>query len=485
MIRRLLLIGALCVSACAQEVPGVAPPEREVYFPIGAEVVNLPGAGDVLVVVSSNFDQRYNAGHVSTYSVASLIAMAGTGDTTTFVDSFEDSDAFISRVRIEQFGGDIAYRPGSPGRIFVASRGRNLVTMIGIGDDGTLFCDDSPSAPRTAAFDCTVAHEIRTFDDDPFAVAFVPSPASRNAEGTLAVGHVSVRSVGIRTNAVVKTIDFAAFDARRQTQVDPDCHPYEPAEEGEEKPTECVLAGFSEAEFINNGGVAGMQWSSTAAGGEGRLMVASAGALANANSLTLISGAFDSEGVLFADDVLSLDLQASAVQSRGLRVTADGTRTYVGVRFQEGQTVTQFNSGVAVVDTSSVAIRLLSVFEVGEEGSRPSLLERADGVRLLYIPDLHLDRVFILDVTRDAPNLVGSVAGLANRTIDGQVIQAETLASPTQIAFDSAGEYGFVTNFLNSTIAVLDLRDPDPRQHKLIARLGRNIDPEGDMEKPE
>lgn len=479
MIRRLFVLGVLCAAACAQEVPGVAPPEKEIYFPIGAEIVNV-GGEDILVVVSSNFDQRYNAGYVSTYSVASLIRLAGDGSSTVFVD--ELGVPFISRVRIEQFGGDIAYAPaaqtGGTGRIFVASRGRNVVTMIGIGDDGALFCDDSMNTPRTSAFDCSRAHEVRTFADDPFAVAFVPGSADGSIRATVAVGHLTVRSTGSRNNAVVKTIELAAYESRLTRDVIDEPLPFDPFD------NDPSPAGFSEAEFVNNGGVSGMVWAQVTTATTGRLFVASAGALANANSLTLIGAEFDENRVLKSADVLALDVAVSAVQSRGLRVTSDRSRAYVGLRFQEGQTVSQFNSGIAVIDTSRDAMRLLSVIEVGEEGSRPSLLEREDA-RLLYIPDLHLDRVFILDVTRDEPKLVGSIVGLVNRTVEGQVIQAETLASPTQMAFSSDGQYGFVTNFLNSTIAVIDLRDPDPRAHKVIARIGRNIDPEGEMEMPE
>jgi hypothetical protein len=41
-----------------------------------------------------------------------------------------------------------------------------------------------------------------------------------------------------------------------------------------------------------------------------------------------------------------------------------------------------------------------------------------------------------------------------------------------------------VSNFSNSTLAVLDVTDPDPRVHRVVARLGRNLDPEGEMEEP-
>lgn len=483
MTRARLFAVALLAAACAEDVPGTPPPEQEVYFPLGAEVVTLDDAGEVLVVVNSNFDQRYNAGYVSTYSVETLTSLAGSGDVTTFVDSLEA--AFISRVRIEQFGGDITLSDGTPRRVFVASRGRNVVTMIGLAEDGTLFCDDSPSAKRSDAFDCTAAHEVRTFADDPFPVAFVPQDGAGNAVATLAVGHLTVRDLGIRSDAVVRTIEYPRYEARVAQDVDPEVHVFDPTE------TSTIgREGFSQAQFSNNGGVAGLVFSpqagfaATDGSPTGRLLIASAGQLNVSNSLTIIAGIFE-DGVLRASGTpLALDVATSAIQTRGIRATVDGRRAYVGIRFQEGQTITQFNSGVAIVDTSSASPQFVSVFEVGEEGSRPSLVERADA-RLLYIPDLRLDRIFILDVTNDEPTLVGSIVGRANRVVNGEQIQARTLASPAQVAFTADGNFGFVTNFLNSTIAVLDTSDPDPRKHRVIARLGRNIDPEGDMEMPQ
>lgn len=480
MTKRLLMIAALLLgAACAEELPGIAPPEREVYFPIGMQVVSTAGAGDVLVVSSSNFDQRYNAGYVSTYSVAQLLALAGTGESTTFVDSL-DGPAFLSRVRIEQFGGDLVYAEpagGGPGRIFVPSRGRNLVTMIALGDDGVLSCDAGGLAPRTEAFDCTAAHEIRTFADDPFPLALAP-PRAQHPRGALLVGHLTPRSDAVRSNAFLASMDVAAFEARLSGQVVG--RPFDPElEEDERLPAD----QFQTIVVPDSGGVGGVAWSASAIDGDGAFLISSAGSLTG-GAVSMVAASFTDDGTLTRRAALLLDLEASIIQTRGIRISETATRAYVSVRFAEGQTISQFNAGIAIVDISTSPLRLVSVFEVGEELARPSLLER-NGARLLYLPDIRRDRIFIVDVTTDAPSLVGSIPGRANRTIDGKILQARTLASPPQVAFTSDEAYGFVANFANSTISVIDVSDPDPRAHRLIARLGRNIDAEGDEEMPE
>src|SRR5688572_26173806 len=172
---------------------------------------------------------------------------------------------------------------------------------------------------------------------------------------------------------------------------------------------------------------------------------------------------------------------------RALVVAPDSRRAYVSMRFfAPGDS---YNAGIAVIDLTQEQMQVIDVLEFGDELQRPFLREvTVDGQtsRYIYVGDIRRDKLYIIDVTTDSPILVKEIDGRGTRTIEGQTVQARLLDSPSQIAFATRNgrSLGFVTNFSNSTLAVLDVTDPDPRMHRIVARLGRNIDPEGEMEKP-
>ena len=57
----------------------------------------------------------------------------------------------------------------------------------------------------------------------------------------------------------------------------------------------------------------------------------------------------------------------------------------------------------------------------------------------------------------------------------------DLLSGPSHIAVATRGQrtLGFVANFSNSTLAVIDVTDADVSQHRVLGRMGRVLEPDG------
>jgi len=141
----------------------------------------------------------------------------------------------------------------------------------------------------------------------------------------------------------------------------------------------------------------------------------------------------------------------------------------------------------------SSELRVLSTFALGEEIATLALSPfSSDSRRLLYAVDQRADQIFVLDVSGRTPVLVNRIDGrflqlgdvdedFYDDTLTACATNPEcrqrlryTLAGPLEVAFDArqGARRMYVTNFENSTIAVIDVTDEDPSRHRLVARLG-------------
>jgi hypothetical protein len=135
---------AIGLAACARDLPGEEPPDEAFYFPNG--VASSPD-GSHVYVVSSNFDQRYNAGWVGVVETERFADYAESGGDET--DGVDDArDAIVQQLKIPSLGGDIALSPD--GRVgVVAHRGSRLLTVFTISADfSELECGDRTSEEK-------------------------------------------------------------------------------------------------------------------------------------------------------------------------------------------------------------------------------------------------------------------------------------------------------------------------------------------------
>ncbi len=195
---RARLVVCCLLAACARPLPGEPPPENSFYFPDGVAVTSN---GQYAYVVSSNFDQRFNAGWVSIVDLGA--AMSGASRQASIVD----------QVRIPSLGGSIAIDPQDRFAV-VAHRGGESLTVLEIGDGGrSLSCGDDEAEKDLDSeeqhTDCDRRHLVRIVRDhdnwngeleedevrDPYAVSlfnhFDANPNINAEVLLLAVGFIS------------------------------------------------------------------------------------------------------------------------------------------------------------------------------------------------------------------------------------------------------------------------------------------------------
>jgi hypothetical protein len=467
-------LSALCALAigCAVDVPGTPPPLDQLYFPLGLAVVPGAAGRDVLVVASSDFDQRYNAGTLIALDVAALSQLAPPADEPVFRDDF--GPAIVDALRVPSLSGELVFAPEGAGRgaLLLSVRAAGQLALIEVSG-GQLDCATGPGGEAltpAAPSDCSAGHLSPTGFTDAFAVA-----TATVAGGDVAVAVGSLQTVTEADPGTFALGRLSSLRARVAAEA-----------AGQALPSPLVrtsggdVSGLSGLAFASVAGAASPELFSVALGDRSTLAM-------TRFALTGLDGA--SLG-LSRESALRLDAVARASRSRGLVIApaltatvAGELRAYVSLRFPES--TTSNNAGIGVVRIEQGAMNLLRVFEVGQELGKPVLLERA-GRRLLYVPDLRTDEVHVLDVTTDAPVLLASLGGTTPRQTAEGLVQARHFDAPAGIAFADVGgrTLGFVSNFANGTLAVIDASAADPRQHRVVARLGRTLDALGQPEQP-
>lgn len=468
---RPLLLGAVAAAlasgACAEDLPGASPPADQLHYPVS--MVLVPGAtpaDDHLVVCNGNFDQRFNSGSLMSLPVETLFQQALAAD----VEQPSASLPVSAFARVRSLCGELAFQASEPGRgrLFFTSRLDRSFSMMRYGPGGALAC--AGAGEPLLGTDCTDGHWLGLETNDPFAVASTP-PLPGAPEGVVLVG-----LFGNRTQpAELIQIDGARLEDRadRDPTVDPII-----------TRSSSGLDGVSSLLYLPAPALRSSQG----------VFVAGALVAAADTGVPISSFAVDASEAGFALGARRRTESGGAqdlIATRGMIPSQDLTRLYASLRIEESSPeragAIRFNAAVAVLSMEGTSLSLLSLVEVGEELGPPALLERG-GRRLLYVPDHRTGRLWILDATRDAPTVVSVVLPLGERLApDGTRVRSRLLAVPTSIIFvEREGRtLGFISNFSNSTLAVLDATSDDPSEHSIIARFGQDRDPALGSEIPE
>ena len=454
-------------AACAEDLPGSAPAADQLHFPVS--MVLVPGAtpaDDHLVVCNGNFDQRFNSGSLMSLPLETLFAQALTAD-------LQDPSSTLpvtGFLRVRSLCGELSYQASAPGvgRVFFTSRLDRSVSMVRYPGAGALACSGA-GAPLLGT-DCTEGHSLGLESTDPFAVASTP-PLPGLAEGLVVVG-----LFGDRTRAAeLVQLDGQRIDDRadRDPTVDPII-----------TRSSSGLDGISSLLYLPP----------PAMGSAQGVLVASALVAPADTGVPISTFALEATEAGFALGARRPTQAFGArdlIATRGIVPSADLRRLYATFRIEESSPeragAIRFNGAVGVMNMEGTGLELLSLFEIGEELGSPALLERG-ARRLLYVPDHRTGRLWILDVTRDAPAVAAVILPRGERLdAQGALVPSRLLSTVTSIVFAERDgrTLGFVSNFGNSTLAVIDVTAEDPRQHAVIARFGRDLDPSFGPEVPE
>lgn len=507
-MKPVLLVSLLVCAGCADTLLGVSPLSEDparLKFPLGIAAVG--GARDVLYVASTNFDQRFNAGLLHAFDLSAVGAQVAAEVPWDQVCRDEaillapDIDGFIGALRIPSATGPLQQvdLPLVGQSLITGSRFDQTLVVFDLqtdASDATLPEPGTPPEPddliscRTPGsetgpfFDCAPSHLFPMAADDPYLVTWVDG-----REGFLAVTHLAelVPAPGAPLRGFISVLTEERITARLQGR----------ALAG--RATAASLVGFRGSIGLTTRGDGVLASSDRASGGEMLVAQINADDLLDARQGRVIdigdnlAGPSTDPSRVFPADTVDLRPRASAVALRGLELFTrpDGAERAITTLLVPDAADTS-NAGIALVSLQEDDFQVEGLLEVGEEVGRPSLSPWEPG-RLLYVPDVRGDALYVIDISTDIPVVAQRIGGRTVRVepIEGSAPEGlepvrqraiQLLSGPVELAFDprprmdrqgNARRFLYVTNFRNSTLAVVDVTDPSPSRHCIVARLGR------------
>ncbi len=151
---------------------------------------------------------------------------------------------------------------------------------------------------------------------------------------------------------------------------------------------------------------------------------------------------------------ISVDVASGGQNQRGLAISPDGTRAYIASRDPDSILVLDITHD----EWGNYSDRFVDVIEIGEGPSIVRVYEdpRFDEGYLVYAVCFEEDRIFIIDPA-----------------INEVIRVITTRRGPYDLTFDAELQVGYLVNFLESTISVIDLNPDSNRFHTILTTLGR------------
>lgn len=428
-----LLCGFLLVAGCTASAEEVRPPERELFFPTGAA---LSPDQRFLFVANANSELRYDSGSVSVIDLDYVDRVANAwvdGGDTSGCETITHSETlgcteeqFIvagANVRIGNFATDIAVQDtgGGSARLIVPTRGDPSIAWVD-WDGSKLKCSSGQGfALCDEAHRLSFVHnnpDLEGIPDEPFD-AFADSSGQFAVVSHLTTGAVTLIDSPIGGQAIVADVARGLFAA------DP-------------------LTGLRGATGISARPSAGGDIVYVASRSEDRIQTLTVGHPANTAPPYLIPGNY-----FFLN--LAGNNAGSSTDSRGVTFSPSGDRMYLINRrpptlqvFDTSLSSTGFpkNMGIAATD-------------ICRQASELTLLDSGDGERA-YVTCFQDGQVYIIDPR-------------------GQSMVEDILLvgrGPYAIVGSTAHKKVYVTNFLEDTIAVIDVSPTSKWHNRVVLRIG-------------
>lgn len=422
-----LAILAAPIAGCELDNAGTEPTPGVLNFPVAVAVTPDTAGRQFLLVASSNFDLRYNAGALQSFDLQAMRAsIAGCAEPPC---TFEDLSSFlVSEVLVGSYTSDLTLSPRGD-RVYLAVRSEVDLTWIDVDPaTGALTCEGEGQPERCAERRRTTeiassCGRTPTISGDPVGVVAgriedLTGAASdldyvvmvhRNGRASLFVD----RMVGAAPEPVlVHTTDGLPLDIINVS--------HEPSSQLIWTHTASIL-GIRQSRDVGFAGVAYDEASPEC-------------------SSVFVAGRLP---LLGADD---------GFDTRDSVFSADGTRAYVLSRRPEAILTLDLESqplfpGQAAID------------RVSHVGFAPSRMARLDaGDRSVLAATCFDDRkVWFVDA--DTGNTAGAVPGFQG---------------PYELAVDASGEIVWVVDFRDSVVRAIDYSPlADGREPRLVATFGR------------
>jgi len=470
------LLAFLMAAGCRDSYPVVLPPENIFYFPVGLAVRQMPpgpatpAGSSQLVVVSSNFDLRYQESNGGTVLVVDPDASQDTslgGQLSVYPNGFQRIGSFGGQVAVV----DAACPPGWPGcpsacpqlsvdpavaaggaKVLLASRSIRTLYRMDMATDGSLACETGCAAEQGVALldpygVATVCNSRGGIDRSDAYFTYLRGPSSQGwlTRMGMATGTVNTLAIGV-------------------------------------SPTYSVAYGaLGDWLFISggvSGGLAPLRWINPS--------------VANATSGPYdfpVFNSFQTSGVVLGSS------------ARTVAISNDGLRLYLAVDLYDADLL--LNSGAFLLEGGA-----LIVFSIaGDAYQQPTMaLEQVvptclgtgdlkvlpprpgkgdlvaltcdqEGALVVYDADLGFVTSYIgLDPSTGLPILGRLPFGIAAEPID----PARAITAPASTAYDPSPcvlgrscDRLYVGSFLDNWVNILEL-DPDrPETIALVKRIGR------------
>jgi hypothetical protein len=435
-MRSTLLLTALLLVGCPAAGDEVSPPDDQLFFPTG---VALAPDESVMFVLNANSDLRYDTGAVSVVDLGTIGVLANRWTDEGALGESCVSDSSIptimqcderavllagSTVRIGNFATEIGVQALTDAgrlRLFAAVRGDPSLTWIdydptsgelACGNDGARFpeCDDS--------------HRLARMRDDPDLFGLPDEPFDvyvNSAAGFVVVSHLSEGSISIAdappdgATPVLSDAIGGLFAANVDT-----------GQRGAASVAGRRPGSIDDQVYVTSRSEPRVQTLSIARP-TGGLPVAIAGSF------------FFLTGIQPSDD------------ARGIGFSTDGDRAYI---------INRDPPMLQIIDTSPTPggeprNELRAAVELCQQASNLAVADFGAGERV-YVACFRAGQLWVIDplaATVDAIIDVGrGPHGVAASPVHGQV---------------------YVTNFVEDTIAVIDVRPGAISENRLVLRLGR------------
>lgn len=440
-MRTAVALGCALVTACTASSDEVRPDEQRIFFPTGAA---LAPDSSLLFVANGNSDLTYDSGSISVISLAAVDEIIGgwvaRGDAPQ--DCSQDGDftetltceaaVFLgptagAGVRIGNFATDIAVQDlgGGGMRLVVPTR----------GDPSIAWVDWDPGAGRLS---CN--SNGRTFElcDDDHRLSFVLNDADEEAIqeepfGVFADSAGQFAMVTHLTTGAVTLIDSPRDGAAVVTDVAKNLFTPDPSS---------PLPGAT--------GVAGRTPNApndiiyVGSRSEDRIQMLTVGRPPNGAPPYLVRGNW-----FFLDAVGSNS--GSSIDTRGIAFSATGDRMYLVNRRPPSLQIFDTSLGPTGFPNNDA----IGATDICRQASTVSVADAGGGERV-FVSCFQDGTIYIID-----PRGIGSVEDIV--TVG---------RGPYSVVASAVRKKLYVTNFLEDTIAVVELDPLSPRRNRVVLRIG-------------
>ncbi|MGN6106375.1 MAG: YncE family protein [Kofleriaceae bacterium] len=445
-MRTAAALGCALVCACTASAEDVRPLENQLFFPTGAAVA--PG-GSTLFVTNANSDLTFDSGSVSVISLEQVDTIvdgwllrgeqpAGCSQDADYTETLTCEEAVFldetrgSGVRIGNFATEIAVQDLGNGnlRLVIPTRGDPSITWVdwagsqlSCNASGEQFslCDDT----HRLSFVFNDA-DLSSIPDEPFGV-FADSAGEFAVVTHLVTGSVSLIDSPRTGDAIVTDVVSGIFAADQSTGV----------------------RGAT--------GVAGR--TPDAAGDiiyvgsrtEDRIQTFTVGRPVNNAPPFLLQGNWFFLDSVGGDPTLPSTDTGGSRDTRGMAFSATGDRLYL---------VNRAPPSLQVIDTSLGPTGFprnvgVGAADICRQASTITVADSGDGERI-YVTCFQDGQIYVLDPR-------GRV------TVDDIITVGR---GPYSVVASPARKKLYVTNFLEDTVAVIDLNPSSPRHNRVVLRIG-------------